>query len=93
MNDLILGLVIFLLENTLCYQTGLLMNPEQDFGPRLVALFEGYGTETFSAGWWAYGPFGECISGSIAGRTLYDALVFTGGESPVNYRWPHPGEV
>ena len=93
MSALILGLVIYLLEITMSYQTGLALSPARDFGPRLVALFAGYGTQTFTTGWWVYGPFGACLGGGVTGALLYDTLVFVGGESPVNYHWPQPGDI
>lgn len=93
MNALILGLANFLIVITLSYNTGPAISPARDFGPRLVALFAGYGTQTFTTGWWAYGPWGGGFSGSIVGALLYDSMVFVGGESPVNYRWPKPPEI
>jgi aquaglyceroporin related protein len=93
MNALILGLVIYLLVITLGYNTGPAIGPARDFGPRLVALWAGYGTQTFTDGWWVYGPWAAAFSGSIVGGLLYDSLVFVGGESPVNYRWPGPSEI
>lgn len=63
------------------------MNPARDFGPRLVALWAGYGTDTFTTGWWIHGPWAGTLSGAGAGATLYDAFVFVGAESPVNYLW------
>lgn len=93
MNALILGLTNFLIVLALSYNTGPAISPARDFGPRLVALFAGYGTETFTTGWWAYGPWGGAFSGSIVGALLYDSMVFVGGESPINYRWPKPPEM
>jgi aquaglyceroporin related protein len=93
MSALILGLVIYLLTITLGYNTGPAISPARDFGPRLVALWVGYGTQTFTNGWWIYGPWGAAFSGSIVGALLYDTFIFVGTESPVNYRWPKPGEV
>ncbi|KAF2018951.1 aquaporin-like protein [Aaosphaeria arxii CBS 175.79] len=93
MNALILGLINYLLVITMSYNTGPAISPARDFGPRLIALWAGYGTQTFTTGWWAYGPWGAALAGSIVGGLLYDSFVFVGGESPVNYRWLGPREV
>lgn len=33
------------------------------------------------------------IAGTIVGCVIYDTAVFTGGESPINYRWPTQKEA
>lgn len=85
MNALILGLVITLLSITFADQTGAAFNPSRDLGPRLVLLGLGYGAELFTNPYWLYGPWLGALSGAATGAFLYDLLVFTGGESPVNY--------
>jgi aquaglyceroporin related protein len=67
------------------YNTGAAMNPARDLGPRLACLALGYGDEIFRNGYWIYGPWAATISGAIFGAFLYDAAIFVGGESPVNY--------
>lgn len=40
--------------------------------------------------------WGGNLSGALVGCTLYDAIVFVGSESPINYRWSkekHPWRV
>lgn len=39
--------------------------------------------------WWIWGPWAAVITGGLCGGFVYDSLIFTGGESPVNYtpRW------
>jgi aquaglyceroporin related protein len=62
-------------------------NCARDFGPRLVALMAGWGGQLFreTHAWWVWGPWCADISGALFGALVYDALIFTGGESPVNY--------
>ncbi|KAI3199036.1 hypothetical protein CBS147311_6120 [Penicillium roqueforti] len=85
MNSLIIGLVITCLMISFAYQTGAAFNPTRDFGPRLALLALGYGRDLFLNPYWFYGPWVGTISGAFAGGFLYDFMVFTGGESPVNY--------
>jgi aquaglyceroporin related protein len=92
MTALIFGFTGFVTMIALGYNTGLGISPARDLGPRLIALWAGY-DEAFSGGYWAYGPWGASISGALFGGLIYDLCVFVGGESPVNYTWPHPGDV
>jgi aquaglyceroporin related protein len=92
MTALIFGFNGFLTMVALGYNTGLGISPARDLGPRLVGLWAGY-DDAFKGGYWAYGPWGASIAGAIFGGLIYDLFIFVGGESPVNYRWPKPGEV
>ncbi|KAJ5489786.1 Glycerol uptake facilitator protein [Penicillium diatomitis] len=87
MHSFVIGLVIYVLCICLGYGTGGCLNPVRDFGPRLVALMAGYGSETFTAhgGWWFWGGWVATISGALTGAVLYDTFIFIGGESPINY--------
>ena len=87
MNALILGLVVTVCSMAFGYNTGAAMNPSRDLGPRLAVLALGYGGSVFYDYdlWWLYGPFAATITGAIFGAFLYDAAIFVGGESPVNY--------
>ncbi|KAK7705919.1 hypothetical protein SLS64_007871 [Diaporthe eres] len=88
MHAFVLGLLVAVLKMTLGYNTGGAMNPAADLGPRLAALAGGYRTDDlFRTGFWAYGPWGASISGALVGSAVYDAVVFVGSESPINYRW------
>lgn len=94
MHAFILGLLVTVLKMTLGYNTGGALSPSSDFGPRLLAQVVGYKTShLWSTGWWVYGPWGGTISGAVIGCTLYDAIVFVGSESPVNYRWSHEKHI
>lgn len=92
MSALIYGLMTYLLCITMGYN-GLGISPARDLGPRLIAWWVGYGNETFSTGWWAYGPIAAGLSGSLVGALLYDTFIFVGSESPVNWNWPQPEEI
>ena len=49
-------------------------NPARDFGPRIIALFAGWGKAVAMKGWWVYvlGPIiGAPIGGFIADKLLY----------------------
>jgi aquaglyceroporin related protein, other eukaryote len=87
MNAFVIGLVVTLLNYTFTYQTGFAGNPSRDFGPRLALLALGYGSELFTNPYWFYGPWAGALCGASIGGLLYDAAIFTGGESPVNYPW------
>ncbi|RHZ52846.1 MIP/aquaporin family protein [Aspergillus thermomutatus] len=87
MNSLIIGFVVACLSMTFSYQTGAAFNPSRDFGPRLALLALGYGGDLFTNPYWFYGPWAGSLTGSFIGAFLYDFMIFTGGESPVNYPW------
>lgn len=88
MHAFILGLLVTVLKMTLGYNTGAALSPASDLGPRLVAYAAGYQFEDlWKNGWWFYGPWCGTMSGAVMGCSLYDAVVFVGSESPVNYRW------
>ncbi|KAH7095529.1 aquaporin-like protein [Paraphoma chrysanthemicola] len=92
MTALIFGFTGFVTMVALGYNTGLGISPARDLGPRLIGLWAGY-DEAFKGGYWAYGPWGASISGALFGGLIYDLFIFVGGESPVNYRWPEPGDI
>lgn len=85
MNALIIGLVITVVSMCFAFQTGGAFNPSRDFGPRLALLALGYGSELFTNPYWFYGPWAGALTGAFVGAFIYDFMVFTGGESPVNY--------
>jgi aquaglyceroporin related protein len=87
MNAFIVGLLITILGMSFGSLTGLAMNPVRDFGPRVTMLLLGYGTpgSLFGDGYWFKVNWLGPIMGAILGGFLYDAAIFVGGESPVNY--------
>ncbi|KAL4920717.1 aquaporin-like protein [Aspergillus aurantiobrunneus] len=87
-NAAIIGLTVSTLSLTFSYQSGAALNPSRDCGPRLALLVLGYGSEAlFKGPRWVCGPWAGATCGAFLGAFLYDFLVFTGGESPVNYPW------
>ncbi|KAL4958306.1 aquaporin-like protein [Aspergillus filifer] len=87
MNALVVGFMVYTLSITFSYQTGAALNPSRDFGPRLAMLALGYGGKLFTNPYWFYGPWAGSLCGAFIGAFLYDFMIFTGGESPVNYPW------
>ncbi|KAJ9631745.1 hypothetical protein H2203_000145 [Taxawa tesnikishii (nom. ined.)] len=87
MHAFIIGLLVTTLLMSVGYNTTGCFNPARDLGPRLAALAVGYPTSIFnvSSAWWIWGGWGATISGALVGAGVYDACVFKGGESPVNY--------
>ncbi|ETI24322.1 hypothetical protein G647_03691 [Cladophialophora carrionii CBS 160.54] len=87
MNAFIVGLLITMLGMSFGSITGLAMNPVRDFGPRVTMLLLGYGTPStlFGDGYWFKVNWLGPLMGAIFGGFLYDAAIFVGGESPVNY--------
>jgi len=86
MNAFILGLVVSILTMAFSASTGAAINPARDMGPRLALITVGFDRhELFGDGWWVYGAWCAPITGAIVGAILYDAAIFVGGESPVNY--------
>ncbi|KAB8296282.1 hypothetical protein EYC80_009055 [Monilinia laxa] len=85
MSAFVMGLVITVLSMAFGYNTGAALNPSRDFGPRLALLALGYGKGLFTDVYWIWGNWCAPILGAIFGAFLYDAAIFAGGESPVNY--------
>ena len=86
MNAFILGLIVTILTMAFSASTGAAINPARDMGPRLALITVGFNRhELFGDGWWIYGAWCAPITGAIVGAILYDAAIFVGGESPVNY--------
>ncbi|CAN9164585.1 unnamed protein product [Alternaria sp. RS040] len=92
MTAFVVGLTGFVTMIGLGYNTGLGISPARDLGPRLIGLWVGYDS-AFENGYWAYGSWGASIAGALCGGLMYDICIFVGGESPVNYRWPQPGDI
>lgn len=101
MNAFIVGLLITVLGMAFGSLTGLAMNPVRDFGPRVALTVLAYhspnatatatsspstmGTDLWSDGYWFTVAWLGPLLGAVLGGLLYDAAIFVGGESPVNY--------
>ncbi|KAL4973537.1 aquaporin-like protein [Aspergillus desertorum] len=87
MQAFIIGITITVLVLALGYTTGGCFNPARDFGARLVTVMAGWGGHMFTEYhiWWLWGPWVADIFGGLFGGFLYDLVIFTGGESPINY--------
>jgi aquaglyceroporin related protein len=87
MQAFIIGLLITVLVLAMGYTTGGCFNPARDFGGRLVTVMAGWGGDMFTEyhAWWVWGPWVADIAGGLFGGFLYDLVIFTGGESPINY--------
>lgn len=86
MNAFIVGLLVAVLGMAFGSNTGLAMNPVRDFGPRVALWVLGYSPKLlFADGYWFKVNWLGPLAGAILGGVLYDAFIFVGGESPVNY--------
>lgn len=88
LSPIALFFLIFGIGASFGWQTGYAINPARDFGPRLASLAVGYGSEVFSAGgYYFWIPIVAPCIGCTFGGFLYDALVYTGAESPINMKY------
>ncbi|CAD6945327.1 unnamed protein product [Tilletia caries] len=75
------------------WQTSYAINPARDLGPRLMLWAVGYTPDVlwnFDALYFLWGPILATIVGGLVGCFLYDAVCYTGAESPVNAEWNFP---
>lgn len=87
MHAFIIGLLITTTCMALGWTTRGCFNPARDLGPRLAALAVGYPLHSFTDwyNFWIWGAWCAPMVGGMIGGVAYDACVFKGGESPVNY--------
>jgi aquaglyceroporin related protein, other eukaryote len=87
MNAFIVGLLITVLGMSFGSLTGLAMNPVRDFAPRVTLYFLGFSPSEglWGDGYWFKVNWLGPMLGAVLGGFLYDATIFVGGESPVNY--------
>jgi len=85
MFPLALFFLIFGLGACFGWETGYAINLARDFGPRLMSYCIGYGTQVWSAGsYYFWIPMVVPFLGCTFGAFLYDLMVYTGPESPLN---------
>jgi aquaglyceroporin related protein len=87
MHAFVIGLLITTTCMALGWTTRGCFNPARDLGPRLAALAVGYPLHSFTdwSHFWIWGAWCAPMVGGLIGGVAYDACVFKGGESPVNY--------
>lgn len=87
MHAFIIGLLITTTCMALGWTTRGCFNPARDLGPRLAALAVGYPLHSFTdwSNFWIWGAWCAPMVGGLIGGLAYDACIFKGGESPVNY--------
>ncbi|KAH9816733.1 aquaporin-like protein [Melampsora americana] len=85
-NPFVLLWVVIGLGTSLGSQTAYVTNPARDFGPRLMATIFGYGSEVWSLRhmYWLWVPWLATCSGALFGSFVYDLLLYTGRDSPLN---------
>lgn len=90
MSAFIVGLLVFVICTAFPINAGIALSPARDFGPRVVAaIVEGRGAVFTQRGcYWIWGTWVASLTGSLSGAAVYDGLIFTGGESPLNYVEP-----
>lgn len=66
--------------------TGYAINFARDTGPRIFLYFVGYGSDIFTSHsyWFLWGPGLASILGGLLGATVYDTMIYTGTDSPLN---------
>ncbi|CAD6966891.1 unnamed protein product [Tilletia controversa] len=75
---------------TLGWQTAYCLNIARDLGPRIALAILGYPADliwSFNAYYFLWTPILATLVGAVLGGFIYDALIYTGGESPLNKRW------
>lgn len=95
------GLVVVAIGLSFGTNAGYAINPARDFGPRLLTLFEGWGSKAFpgdgdwfSNYWWI--PIVGPLVGGAIGILLYDLLigqVLAARQAPGAKPTPEPGRV
>jgi aquaglyceroporin related protein len=87
MHAFIIGLLITTTCMALGWTTRGCFNPARDLGPRLAAIAVGYPLHSFTdwSNFWIWGAWVAPMTGGLIGGIAYDACIFKGGESPINY--------
>ncbi|KAE8214568.1 hypothetical protein CF327_g2021 [Tilletia walkeri] len=75
---------------TLGWQTAYCLNIARDLGPRIALAILGYPADllwSFNAYYFLWTPILATLVGAVLGGFIYDTLIYTGGESPLNRSW------
>ncbi|ODQ65821.1 aquaporin [Nadsonia fulvescens var. elongata DSM 6958] len=88
---IILLFLILGIGASLGWETGYAINFARDFGPRVASTAVGYPAgEVWGVGYhYFWVPMIAPFIGAVFGAFLYDFLVYTGEDSPIN--WPYMG--
>ncbi|XP_038644736.1 aquaporin-3-like [Scyliorhinus canicula] len=76
LQPIFIGLSVVGIGMSMGSNSGYAINPARDFGPRLLTLAAGWGTEVFTAGsgwWWI--PIVAPMVGAVLGALVYELLV------------------
>lgn len=85
LGPLVLLFLIFGIGACFGWETGYAINPARDFGPRLASYIIGYGPKVWSAGgYYFWIPIVCPLIGCTFGGFLYDFMLYTGTETPIN---------
>ncbi|KAL8281286.1 hypothetical protein RQP46_006320 [Phenoliferia psychrophenolica] len=90
LTPLLLGLVMVGIASSFGYQTGFVLNPARDLGPRLFLWVTGSSGHELWIEQHAYGiwtPLIGTVTGAIFGILMYDLLIYNGRDSPVNFNY------
>ncbi|XP_009934187.1 aquaporin-9 [Opisthocomus hoazin] len=76
LEPIAIGLLVTSLAFSLALNSGGVMNPARDLGPRLLTAIAGWGTEVFTAGnnwWWV--PIVAPLLGGVLGAVIYVVFI------------------
>ncbi|XP_078392667.1 aquaporin-3-like [Cetorhinus maximus] len=76
LQPIFIGLSVVAIGMSTGSNSGYAINPARDFGPRLLTLAAGWGTEVFTTGggwWWV--PIVAPMVGAVLGALVYELLV------------------
>ncbi|XP_067832134.1 aquaporin-3-like [Heptranchias perlo] len=76
LQPIFIGLSVVAIGMSMGSNSGYAINPARDFGPRLLTLAAGWGTEVFTAGggwWWI--PIVAPMVGAVLGSLVYELLI------------------
>ncbi|XP_067878874.1 aquaporin-9-like [Heterodontus francisci] len=76
LQPIFIGLSVVGIGMSMGSNSGYAINPARDFGPRLLTLAAGWGTEVFTAGggwWWI--PIVAPMVGAVLGALAYELLI------------------
>ncbi|KAF9513463.1 hypothetical protein BS47DRAFT_1372543 [Hydnum rufescens UP504] len=88
LGPLVLFIVILGEGVSLGMETAYALNPARDLGPRIALAMVGYSKQVlfdYRHQYWIWTPILGPVSGALIGTFVYDALMFTGPESVLNF--------